>query len=125
MPRVIHFEISVDDPETTKKFYQTLFEWKIEKWGAAEYWLIETGKKSELGIDGALRKRSDVEELKNENTINTIGVHSIDDFMRKVEQNGGKILMPKQAIPGIGYFTYCKDTEGNAFGIMEADSSAK
>jgi len=125
MPRVIHFEISVDDPEKAKKFYQTVFGWKIEKWGPVEYWLIETGKKSEPGIDGALRKRSDVEELKNENTINTIGVPSIDDFMRKVEENGGKILMPKQAIPGIGYFTYCKDPEGNAFGIMEADSSAK
>jgi len=33
--------------------------------------------------------------------------------------------MPKDAIPGVGWFAYCKDTEGNMFGIMEADESAK
>jgi predicted enzyme related to lactoylglutathione lyase len=125
MQRVMHFEISVNDPEKAKKFYSTVFGWKIEKWGPEDYWLIETGKKGEPGIDGALRKRSDIEELKNENTINTITVPSIDDFIKKIKQNGGKVLMPKQTIPGIGYFTYCKDPEGNAFGILEPDSSAK
>jgi predicted enzyme related to lactoylglutathione lyase len=37
----------------------------------------------------------------------------------------GKILMQKQTIPGVGYFTYCKDPQGNAFAVLEPDSSAK
>ena len=49
----------------------------------------------------------------------------MNEFIKKVEQNGGNVLMPKMSIPGIGYHTYCKDTEGNIFGIMESDQSAK
>ncbi len=122
MPRVVHFEISADDPERATEFYGKIFGWKIDKWeGPIDYWLIMTGEKSEPGIDGAIKKR----EQPHESTTNTIDVPSIDEFMRKVEGNGGKVLMPKQAIPGVGYHTYCKDTEGNVFGIMEADETAK
>jgi len=33
--------------------------------------------------------------------------------------------MPKTAIPGVGHFAYCEDTEGNLFGVMQADKNAK
>jgi uncharacterized protein len=33
--------------------------------------------------------------------------------------------MPKTAIPGVGYLAYCSDTEGNVFGLMQADKNAK
>jgi hypothetical protein len=33
--------------------------------------------------------------------------------------------MPKMTIPGVGYLAYCHDTEGNMFGIMQADPAAK
>ena len=32
MPRVVHFEISADDPERAVKFYQKVFSWEIKKW---------------------------------------------------------------------------------------------
>jgi uncharacterized protein len=125
MPKVIHFEISADNPEQTKKFYETVFGWKTEKWGPVDYWLITAGEENEHGINGALRNRRDNDEIKNENTINTISVPSIDEFIKKIQDNGGKVLMPKMAVQGVGYFTYCKDTEGNVFGIMEEDKKAK
>jgi predicted enzyme related to lactoylglutathione lyase len=37
---------------------------------------------------------------------------------------GGKVLLPKTAVPGIGWLAYCADTEGNAFGMMQSDESA-
>ncbi len=120
MPRVVHFEISADDPERAKRFYERVFEWKIEKWGPMEYWLITTGNESEIGINGAIKIREG-----QESTINTISVPSIDEFMKKVEENGGKVLNSKMSIPGVGYHTYCQDTEGNVFGIMEDDETAK
>ncbi len=121
MPRVVHFEISVDKPERAKKFYEKVFGWKIEKYGPMDYWLITTGEKDEAGIDGALMKR----EESKQNIVNTISVPSIDEFIEKVKENGGKVLMPKQTIPSFGYHTYCQDTEGNVFGIMEEDKNAK
>ena len=57
--RVIHFEVSVDNPERAKKFYENVFGWNINKWGPEDYWLVMTGEKTEPGIDGALKKRDE------------------------------------------------------------------
>jgi len=43
----------------------------------------------------------------------------------EVEKLGGKIIVPKSAVPGMGYFIICMDTENNAFGIWETNSTAK
>jgi hypothetical protein len=52
-------------------------------------------------------------------------VPDVEAFARSVEEAGGKVVVPKMAIPGIGYQIYCLDTEGNIFGIHQADPSAK
>ncbi len=122
MPRVIHFEISVDDPDRAAKFYSNIFGWRIEKSrGPVDYWLISTGEKNEPGIDGAIKRR----QQREEGTTNTIDVPFIDEFIKKVEKNGGKVLMPKMTIPSIGYHTYCRDPDGNVFGIMQSDENAR
>ena len=121
MLRVTHFEISVDDPERAIKFYTDAFGWEIKKWeGPMDYWLITTGPEDQPGIDGGLMKR----EHPGASTTNTIDVPSVDEFISKITEAGGKIVAPKQSIPGVGYFAYCQDTEGNTFGIMEEDTSA-
>ena len=58
-------------------------------------------------------------------TVNTIDVPSVDEFIKKVEASGGTIIRPKMAVPGVGYMAYFKDPEGNIFGLMENDESAK
>jgi predicted enzyme related to lactoylglutathione lyase len=117
MPRVIHFEITVDDPERAIEFYKKVFGWDINKWGPIDYWLIKTGEDKEPGINGAIMPK----ETSYMGTINTISVNSVDVFIEKIKSNGGKIIREKTVIPGIGYFAYCQDTEGNVFGIMQED----
>lgn len=122
MPRVIHFEIPAGNPERAVEFYKKVFDWKIEKWaGPMDYWLVTTGEDKEPGINGAITEKSDYVKV----TTNTIGVASYEDAVKKIVEAGGKVLMPKMAVPGIGYMTYCKDTEGNVFGIMQSDPNAK
>jgi hypothetical protein len=58
-------------------------------------------------------------------TVNTISVASVDDFTKKIVDAGGNVMMPKMAVAGQGYLAYCADTEGNVFGVMEMDPSAK
>lgn len=53
-PTIVHFEIPADDVERARKFYSTLFGWKIEKpEGEMDYWMISTSgdsnDKSSLG----------------------------------------------------------------------------
>lgn len=119
MSRVVHFEITADDPERASAFYSDVFGWKVNKWdGPQEYWLATTGDGP--GIDGAIMPR----DAKLPPVVNTIDVASVDDALTKIEASGGKVMSPKQAIPGIGYFAYCSDTEGNMFGVMQNDPSA-
>lgn len=119
MARVVHFDISAENPEELKKFYETVFGWKFNKWeGPMEYWLIETGEGP--GINGGLGKRSP-EQM----DVNTIDVPDLDEYMKKVEENGATIVAPKMPIPGIGWYAVFKDAEGNIFGMMQDDPNAR
>jgi len=122
MPRVVHFEIQADNPQRASRFYQKVFDWEISKWdGPQDYWLIATGEKTEPGINGGMmRRHGSVDPVRN-----TIQVSDVDEYVKKVTDNGGEIVEPKMPIPGMGYLAYCKDTEGNVFGIMHTDPTAK
>jgi uncharacterized protein len=122
MSRVIHFEIPAADPERASKFYQKAFGWKFEKWaGPMEYWMANTGADGVPGINGGMLRKPGPVSV----TTNTIGVESVDAAIKAATTAGGKLVMPKSPIPGVGYFAYCEDTEGNLFGVMQADTNAK
>jgi len=122
MLRVVHFEINADDPERAAKFYQEIFGWKIKKWeGPIDYWLVTTGSEGQPGINGGIMKRMNPQA----STYNTVDVPSVDEFSKKITEHGGKVVVPKTAVPGVGYVAYCADTEGNVFGIMQEDPTAK
>jgi hypothetical protein len=122
MHRVVHFDIPVDDFERAIKFYKDVFGWQFAKWeGPMEYWLVTTGPDDKPGINGGIAKR----QTANESIVNSINVPSVDVFSAKIKDAGGKVISPKVTIPGVGYYATCHDTEGNAFGIMQDDPSAK
>lgn len=121
MNRVVHFELAADDPERAIAFYERVFGWKIVKWDApVDYWLITTGPKDDPGIDGGLQRR----ESFTPSIVNTIDVDDLDAALARITAAGGKVVQPKTIVPGVGYLAYCVDTEGNPFGLMQADTSA-
>ena len=121
MPRVSHFDIPADDPKRAQKFYKEVFGWKFKKWdGPMDYWMAKTGTK-EPGIDGGMSKRMPGQI----GMTNTIDVPSIEKFSKKIMENGGQLIIPKMAIPKVGWFAQCMDTEGNMFGIIEIDEKAE
>ena len=122
MPTIVHFEIPADDVERSKKFYNDLFGWKIERWPGTddskltsaatgqpiEYWIVTTtDEKGNKALGGGLMKR----QMPQHQVTNYIGVNSVDEYSSKVEKLGGKVLAPKHAVPGMGYFALCLDTE--------------
>jgi predicted enzyme related to lactoylglutathione lyase len=122
VPRVIHFEIPAEDTKRAVAFYREVFGWSFEDYGEGmEYWLATTGEDKEPGINGAISEKGETHPT----TINTISVPSFEEAVKKIKAAGGKILGPKMAVPNVGYMAYCKDTEGNIFGIMEMDPKAK
>ncbi|HSF00778.1 MAG TPA: VOC family protein [Nitrososphaeraceae archaeon] len=125
---IVHFEIPADDVERARKFYSTLFGWKIEKievkkaGETMDYWMISTssnkGNSSEKSfhLDGGLIKRQHTQQP----NLNYISVPSIDEYSNKVKELGGKVVLPKTEITDYGFFAVCMDTENNAFALWES-----
>lgn len=129
MSRVVHFEVYADDMARAREFYTKVFGWEFTKYdgGSFEYWMIVTGKDTDLGINGGMLKRMEHSEGEKPimgSYVNTIGVGSLDESIKKVTDAGGKVVVKKNAIPKMGWLCYCNDTEGNIFGMMQPDESA-
>jgi hypothetical protein len=106
-----------------------VFGWKIQKWdGPVDYWLVSTGAATERGIDGGIVRRQGpgpVEGQAVNSYVCTIDVPNLDEYTQKVAANGGKNVVPRMGIPGVGWLAFFKDSEGNIFGMMQADPNAK
>lgn len=130
MPTIVHFEIPSDDIERTKVFYKELFGWNIEMWPGSEnaaegmeYLMITTtDEKGNKSLTGGMMKRQNPQQ---QGITNYIDVNSVDEYSTKIEKLGGKVVVPKMPVAGMGYFAVCLDTENNSFGIWETDSTAK
>lgn len=120
MPRPTHFEIPADRPERAIAFYEKVFGWRFTPWdGPMPYWLVATGEGP--GINGGLHPRAHP----GQGPVNTVDVPSCDQVLEQVAAAGGATVVPKMAVPGIGWLAYCTDPEGNSFGVMQADEKAR
>lgn len=118
--RVVHFEIPTDNPEKVMAFFKDVFSWNFEVYGDEGYWLATTGADSAPGINGAIMKRKDP----NQPLVNTIEVESIDAFAEKINAAGGRIVVPKAAVPKMGWYAYFTDPDGNIHGMWQNDPAA-
>jgi predicted enzyme related to lactoylglutathione lyase len=109
---VNHLEIAASDPNAAAEFYKAVFGWKIEVEESMNYvqFLPEEG-----GIGGAFT------EVTDENPAGTVlGYVTTDDIeasLGKIEANGGKTLVPKTEIPGVGWFAIFGDATGATLGL--------
>lgn len=119
MGRLVHFEIDAEDMERAKKFYGDVFGWTFEDWSeyaGMPYFGATRGDASQPGIDGALIKRPGAAPEPGQ---------ADDSTEALILQYGGKLAMPKYALPGMAWQGYYHDTEGNLFGIHQPDVDAK
>ncbi len=122
MDRVVHFEINAPEPEKVQDFYAHVFGWEIAKWeGPEDYWLVTTGDDGAPGINGGLMTARDG----TPRTVVTVEVDDLDASMADVSGHGGKIVVDKMAVPGVGWMAYCVDTQGGMMGMMQPDENAE
>ena len=120
MPRMVHFEIPVDDAHRARDFYQSVFGWRIESPGEERYWLAIAGAEDEYGVDGALLDRSDL----HGSPVLILGVESVDESVRRAEAEGGAVVSQKREVPGVGWSAYVRDSEGNVIGLFQSANPA-
>jgi predicted enzyme related to lactoylglutathione lyase len=118
---IVWFEIPADNLERARKFYGALFGWKIEAFpGMPDYWHIDTGGADDTPDGGMLPRKHSTQPI-----TNYVNVESVARAAAKVEKLGGKIMKPRTAVPQMGYFVICRDTEGNEFALWERNEGAK
>ena len=125
---ICHFEIPVDDLSRAGTFYADLFGWKMEPWGGPDpiIWMAQTvptdekGTPIRPGVNGMLIKKQHPQQP----FANYISVEDVNEYGSKAEALGGQIIMPKTPVPGMGWFLYFKDTEGNILGLWQLDPTA-
>ena len=130
MPTIVHFEIPSDNVGRTKTFYKELFGWNIENWPGhdssmegMEYLMITTtDEKGNKSLTGGMMK---IQDPQQQGITNYIDVTSVDEYSTKIGKLGGKVVVPKKPVAGMGYFAVCLDTENNSFAIWQTDSSAE
>ena len=119
---VVWFEIPADNLERARKFYGTLLGWKFEKFPAAvqDYWVIDTGNGDDKPAGGLMPRMHSRQPI-----TSYVAVPSVDESAAKVEKLGGKVMKPKTAVPHMGYFAICTDTENNEFALWECNENAE
>jgi len=123
MNKVSHFEIPYEDQERAQKFYEEVFGWEITKFSDEGYYLAFTTKSdpntmmpSEPGaINGGLLNRDSTAK----HPLLVIDVPNIDEHIKKIEDAGGELIMPKVSVGDSGFFARVADTEGNVIAIWQ------
>ena len=124
MDKVVHFEIPANDMERAQKFYKSIFGWEINKvpMPGMDYYIVKTVATDEKqmpmepgAINGGMQKRM----VPNESPVLVINVPSLDEYLKKVETAGGKIVMPKMQVGDMGLYARVSDTEGNVIGLWQ------
>jgi len=119
---ICHFEIPADDPAAARTFYSTLFSWRIEPIPRAdgEYLLLRTS--SEPGsVAGGISKRTD-----DRQTMTLyFAVESLEESLKKAGELGGTVILPRTALPQVGWIATVRDPQGNVIGLFQGDPAAE
>ena len=96
---IVHAEITSKDLAATRKFLEGVFGWKFKKeaMGEMEYWTFEAPSGPGGGLMSPMKGMTP-------GTLNYVLVESVDAAVKKIVAHGGKILLPKQEIPKVGWF---------------------
>lgn len=116
------FEIPALEIARSQIFYETIFDMKMEKMDMGESqmaffpWTPGSGKATGAVVQSAQHIPS------MEGTIIYLNANpNMEDVMARVDDAGGKILMPKMNIGEHGNIAFIKDTEGNQIGIHSVE----
>jgi len=116
--QICYFEIPADVLDRAEKFYHQLFGWTFYEMtlGSTPYRTIKTPE----GIQGGLEGRHGSQQ----GWMSYVEVESVSGYLERAVSLGGKVVVEKRAVPGLGYFALIEDTENNVFGLWETDANA-
>ncbi|MDR1512569.1 MAG: VOC family protein [Propionibacteriaceae bacterium] len=125
MNTITYFEIQSSDPEREAAFYHEIFGWEIssdDDTVSFPYYHVTTD-----GLAGGIVGRplpSPPAPLGTNGFSCSVRVPDFDSTAARILELGGRVVLPKFAVEGIGWQGYFTDPDGNVFGVVQADESA-
>jgi uncharacterized protein len=109
----VHVELHTQDPESAKKFYRELFDWKLEDVPDMDYTLINVGE----GMGGGMMKSPMPDALPQ--WVPYVLVDNVEASTKKAKSLGATVLADVTEIPGMGWFSMLVDPTGAAFALWK------
>src|SRR5437016_3336617 len=113
----VHFEIPFDDTAKGREFWGGLFGWKFGDPypGPGEYYPAQITDKVGIAVTNMEPGKRGIRTY--------FDVEDVNAGVARVRELGGEAAdaMP---VPNLGWFSTCKDTAGNEFGLWQLDPSA-
>ena len=114
--KLVHVEIGAEDADRAQGFWSGVFGWQVGPPMSPEmdYRMFQTADDQ----GGAIFASDEPGNI----TV-YFDTDDIDASIAKVGELGGE-AGDKTPVPGRGWFSACRDTEGNAFSLWQGDGSA-
>ena len=110
--KISHIEIPTKDRTKSAKFYEELFGWEIQSMDKKgfPYTVWQSGN-----VRGGF---PELDELyKPGDVVVYIDSDDIEADLKKIEATGGKTLLGKTEIPGVGIYAFFADPTGNRMAL--------
>jgi predicted enzyme related to lactoylglutathione lyase len=121
---IVHIELPATDGSEASQFYSNVFGWKRQSFAGEpyDYWMFQP----EGGPGGGFNPVGDegVIPTKPGDVLLYIDTDNIEDSLSKVESEGGKTLIPRKEITGMGWYAIFTDPTGNRVGLFQGSPAA-
>ena len=121
---VAHFAINATDVDAAQRFYAEVFGWQMTPWGPPGFLKIERADGSLPGPIGALQQHRELLPGMPPAVELTVAVQDVDEACAACLRAGGRVLMAKTLIPGVGELVFLQDPSGIPIGAMRYEGTA-
>lgn len=112
--RIIHIELSANDHHAAAQWYAEVFGWTVQDFPDMNYSTFTTGE-NEVG--------GGFNPVQNGAPAGAVLIYLLSEDLAadvsRVAAHGGKIVMPRQEIPGVGDMATFYDPTGNLLALLQ------
>ncbi len=109
----VHIELHTRNVAKSKKFYASMFNWKMKELPGMDYTVIDVGE----GTGGGLMKNPKPGD--RDNWLPYILVDDVAASTKKAASLGATIAENVTEVPDMGWFSVIVDPTGSAFGLWQ------
>ncbi len=115
----VHVELSADDVAAAKKFYKSVFDWKLVDMPAMNWTGIDVGG----GVGGGMGPK----QMPGQPTTWTayVGVDDVKKTLAKAQKAGAQIIVPYMPVGEMGALGVFVDPQGATLGVWQTFAPPK